>query len=102
MKILRRFVTLFPILVLLVAGCGRQSAPKPPTAGHALAAPLVAQCEPGQPGGRLTLVIAGSPRSFNPLLAMDSASDQVVRMLFGSLLNVDLTTQAAGPGLAES
>lgn len=102
MKILRPLLTAFSALLLFVAGCGWESAPKPPTTGHALAAPRVAPCEPGQPGGRLTLVIAGSPRSFNPLLAADSASDQVVRMLFGSLLNVDLTTQTAGPGLAES
>ena len=44
----------------------------------------------------------GLPRTFNPLLASDSASDQVVRLLFGSLLNVDATTLEAGPGMAQS
>ena len=102
MKVFRRFATWFPLLVLLVPGCGRQSAPKPPATGHALPSPLVAKCEPGQPGGRLTLVTVGSPRTFNPLLVEDNASDQVVRMLFGSLVIVDSTALEAGPGLAES
>ena len=65
-------------------------------------APCVAKCDPGQPGGRLTLLTAGLPRTFNPLLASDSASDQVARLLFGSLLNLDATTLEAGPGMAES
>ena len=88
-------------LLLFVAGCGKKSA-GPPAAGHPLPAPLVAKCEPGQPGGKLTLVTAGAPRTFNPLFATDSASDEVVRLLFGALVNVDMTTQEARPGLAES
>lgn len=102
MKILPRFRIALLLAVLIAAGCGRQSAPKPPLMGHALPSPCVANCEPGQPGGRLTLLTAGSVRTFNPLLAMDSASDQVVRLLFGALLNVDATMLEAGPGLAES
>lgn len=90
-------------LGLLAPGCGQQSVPKPPAAtSHPLANPLVAKCEPGQPGGRLTLLTAGSPRTFNPLLAMDGASDQVVRLLFGSLMNIGASTQEAGPGMAEA
>lgn len=87
--------------LLVAAGCGKQSA-GPTAAGHPLPAPLVAKCEPGQPGGKFTLVTAGAPRTFNPLLATDAASDEVVRLLFGALVNVDMTTQEARPGLAES
>jgi len=36
------------------------------------------------------------------LLALDGASDAVIRLLFSSLVHFDQTTQEAGPGLAES
>ena len=102
MKILRRLLTALPLLVLLSAGCERQPAPKSSVAGHDLPSPCVAQCEPGQPGGRLTLLTLGPIRTFNPWLASDGASDQIVRLLFGSLVNLDATTLEAGPGMAES
>jgi len=46
--------------------------------------------------------MAAQPRTFNPLLARDAASDEIVRMIFGSLVDLDLTTQEPRPGLAES
>ena len=101
MNISRHFLLIFPALLAVAAGCGKPSAPAPP-AGHLLPAPRIARCEPGQPGGRLTLVMPGPPRTFNPLLALDAASDEIVRMIFGSLVNLDLTTQEVEPGLAES
>ncbi len=101
MNVFRHLQLIFPALLIVTAGCGKLSAPAPP-AGHPLPAPLVARCEPGQPGGRLTLVIPAPPRTFNPLLAEDNASDEVVRMIFGSLVKLDWTTQEVGPGLAES
>ena len=91
----------FPGLLLLAAGCGRIASQKP-AAGHPLPAPLVAQCDPGQPGGRLTLVITNSPLTFNPGIVMDSTSDAVVRMISGTLINLDAVTQEPGPGLAET
>lgn len=98
----RTLPLLFPILASLMTGCGRPSSPPTPAAAHALPRPAVANCQPGQPGGRLTLIIAGAPRTFNPLLALDGASDEVVRMIFGALVSLDMTTQEARPGLAES
>ena len=86
----------------LLAGCGKSSRP---TAGaeHALpSSPLVVKGEPGQPGGRLTLGAVSSPRTFNPVLAVDSASDAVIRLLFSSLIRLDWATQQIEPGLAES
>ncbi len=86
---------------VFAAGCGKGPATKPAT-GHLLPAPLISKCEPGQPGGRLTLPTIGAVRTFNPLSALDPASDQIVRLLFGSLVNFDLATQEVEPGLAES
>ena len=92
----------FAALALSLAGCGQRSPPPTTDPAHPLPRPAVAVCEPGQPGGRLTLLTAGAPRTFNPLLALDSASDEVVRLIFGGLVNLDMTTQEARPGLAES
>src|ERR1035437_5094673 len=88
--------------VLALAGCGKQNAvqhgpphPLPPS-------PLVAQGEPGHPGGRLVIAASSSPRTFNPLFSADGASDGIIRLLFSSLVNMDQATQEPGPGLAES
>lgn len=88
-------------LLALVPGCGKTPLPQQP-AGHPLPLPRVAKCEPGQPGGRLTLASVGSPQTFNPLLATDGASEEIVRLLFASLVIMDLSTQELEPGLAES
>ena len=48
------------------------------------------------------IAAATTPKTFNPLLASDSASDGIIRLLFGSLINVNWLTQEPGPGLAES
>lgn len=80
----------------ILAGCGKKG-------GHALPAPpRIAQCEPGQPGGRLVLATAGIPKTFNPLFATDSGSESVTRLLFSALVNFDMVTQEPAPGLAES
>src|SRR4051794_1590237 len=88
-------------VALVASGCKR-SGPKPVQAHPLPSPPLVAKCEAGQFGGRLVLALPVGPRSFNPLVAIDSASDSIVRLLYGSLMSLDWTTQEAGPGLAES
>lgn len=85
---------------LFMFGCGKKA--DAPVAGHALSAPRIAACEPGQAGGRLTLATSGAPQTFNPVLAADGASDALTRLLFASLVSVDLITQEPGPALAES
>jgi len=87
---------------LALAGCGKQSNSKP-QAGHPLPpSPLIAKCEPGQPGGRFVIASAASPNTFNPLFSTSSASDGIARLIFGSLVHLDMVTQEPGPGLAES
>lgn len=89
-------------LALLGAGCGK-APPRQPGAGHALPAPLISQCEPGQPGGRLHLVTSGAPQTLNPVLAGDGgAAHAVVRLLFAPLVQMDFISQQPTPGLAES
>ncbi|HEU0039628.1 MAG TPA: ABC transporter substrate-binding protein, partial [Verrucomicrobiae bacterium] len=101
MNIFRRLLLVFPAGLLFAPGCGKKT-PSPPPVGHALTAPLVAECDPGQPGGRLTLATIGAPNTFNPLLATDRASDELMRLLFAPLIQMDLVTQEPGPALAES
>src|SRR5437867_3882597 len=89
-------------LLLALTGCGKSSSTRPSAAHPLPRAPLVAHCEPGQPGGRLVIAAASTPRTFNPLFAFDGASDSIIRLLFGSLVRMDWATQELGPGLAES
>jgi peptide/nickel transport system substrate-binding protein len=87
---------------LVLAGCGKPASVKP-SAPHPLPpSPLIAKGEPGRHGGRFVIAVTASPKTFNPLFALDGASDSIVRLLFGSLVNLDCTTQQPGPGLAES
>jgi len=89
-------------IALALAGCGKPAAVKP-SASHSLPpSPLIAKGEPGRHGGRLVIAATASPKTFNPLFALDSTSDSIVRLLFASLINLDWATQQPGPGLAES
>lgn len=101
MKAVRCLPLVFAAVLLFASGCGKKTPARPP-AGHALTAPLIAECDAGQPGGRLTLVTIGAPRTFNPLFAIDRASDELIHMLFAPLVQMDLVTQESRPGLAES
>ena len=88
--------------LLALAGCGKPEAVKPGAAHPLPPSPLIAKGDPGQPGGRFVLAASASPKTFNPLLALDGASDSIIRLLFAPLVNMDWTTQQPGPGLAES
>jgi peptide/nickel transport system substrate-binding protein len=89
------------ITLLVLARSGNRSEAAPVSSHPLPDSPRVAQCEPGQPGGRLVLTVVGAPQTFNPLLA-EGASDAATRMLFGSLVNINMMTQEPEPGLAES
>jgi ABC-type dipeptide transport system, periplasmic component len=89
------------VCVTALAGCKPSSGTV--SGGHNLPPnPLVSTAEPGKRGGQFVLATATGPKTFNPLRAFDGASDAIVRLLVGSLINLDLVTYQAGPGLAES
>src|SRR5512147_1741019 len=88
--------------LLALAGCGKPAASKSDAAHPLPPSPLVTGSGGGQPGGRFVIGVSASPRTFNPLFALDAASDGVIHLLFASLVNLDWITQQAGPGLAES
>lgn len=88
--------------LLILSGCGKPHTPINPN-GHALPEPpAVSGSAPGNRGGQLVLSISASPVTFNPVQVIDQASDGVVRMLFSSLVVMDLAAQEPRPGLAES
>jgi peptide/nickel transport system substrate-binding protein len=87
--------------ILLAAGCGKESQ-RAPAVGHDLPSPRITAGEPGQPGGRLTLAVSGTPDTFNPVLSTKQASDEVLRLLFAPLVSIDYATQELTPALAES
>ena len=88
------FFSMVLLVAVLVGGCKQ---------GHALPEPpRVASGEPGRFGGRLVLAALGNPRTFNPVIDMDTGSDAVIRLLFSSLVTLNMETQEAEPGLAES
>jgi peptide/nickel transport system substrate-binding protein len=88
--------------VLALAGCGKPDTLKSGAPHPLPPSPLIAKGDPVQPGGRLVIAAGTSPKTFNPLLSVDGASDSIIRLLFASLVNVDWATQEPGPGLAES
>ena len=91
--------------VFVLTGCGRKSetAPVKSTVNQLLAdPPLVAECEPGIPGGRFVVASFGDPKTFNPITANESSSDNILRFMFAGLLGFDTQLQRVGPGLAES
>lgn len=92
------FALVLLVLTGWVGGCGQKqgrgySLPEPPK---------VADCQPGIPGGRVVLAIGAAPRTFNPIAAGDEGSEAVTRLLFSSLVGLNMESQEAVPGLAES
>jgi len=96
---------IFAALLVCMSGCGKktETAPPKPAASYPLPEPpLVADCQPGIPGGRLIIAEPGDPKTFNPITENESTSGDIIRVLFASLLGYDLTSQKVEPGLAES
>ena len=100
------------VLAGIISGCGKNN--DQPGASNQSAAsqtstniplpdpPLIAPCEPGIPGGRLVVATFGDPKTFNPITANESSSQDIYRFLFTSLVNFDWPSQEATPGLAQS
>jgi peptide/nickel transport system substrate-binding protein len=103
-KVLLPMFGLFAAGVML-AGCGKNSSATTPAktaASYPLPEPpRVAKCRPGIRGGRLVVTTVGDPKTFNPITANESSSQDIYRFLFASLLGYDTPSQSVEPGLAD-
>ena len=100
-----RLALIASTLAALLSACGNKS--ETPAGKSAANIPLpeppcVVKCQPGAPGGRLVVATFGDPKTFNPITANESSSEQVYRFLFWGLVNFDWPTATPLPGLAES
>jgi peptide/nickel transport system substrate-binding protein len=93
--------------IFILIGCGRKSETSSSGTGGGAEFPLpekpaVAECEPGVRGGRLVIATFGAPKTFNPITANESSSDDIIRLLFSGLVGIEAPTQQIKPALAES
>jgi len=105
MKNFVRAFAVFAMTIFCLSGCGKKpaAAPEKTAADYPLPdPPLVADCEPGILGGRLVIAEPGDPKTFNPITANESSSEDIYRFFFASLLGDDPIKQEVEPGLAES
>ncbi len=63
---------------------------------------LVVEGELGRPGGRLVSSLRSEPKTFNPLLARDSASRTVIDLLMADLVHINRRTHLTEPSVARS
>jgi peptide/nickel transport system substrate-binding protein len=98
-----RGLAVFAAAIFCFSGCGKKSETEKSAASYPLPdPPLLADCSPGIPGGRLIVSTFGEPKTFNPITANENSSQEVYRFLFASLLGFDPIKQEIEPGLAES
>jgi peptide/nickel transport system substrate-binding protein len=106
MKNFIRVFTIFAAAIVYLSGCGKKS--ETASSGKSAAdyplpePPLVADCAPGNLGGRLVVATFGDPKTFNPITANEQSSEEIYRHLFASLLGYDPIKQEVEPGLAVS
>ena len=104
MKIFVQVAALFTAAVFCFSGCGKKS--ENAASGNSPAnyplpdPPLVADCSPGVPGGRLVAASFGDPKTFNPITANEQSSEEIYRHLYAALLGFDSPSQSVTPGLA--
>jgi peptide/nickel transport system substrate-binding protein len=91
------------LALLATSGCGIRGAdhwtdrvPLPP---DTLTEPMA---ETGVHGGRFVAGVTSGPKTFNPLLANDSASNELLSGMFIGLTDIDYATQEDVPALAKS
>jgi peptide/nickel transport system substrate-binding protein len=104
---MKRFIgtaAIFAAVIFCFSGCGKKTAtPEESAASYPLPdPPLLADCRPGIPGGRLVLSTFADPKTFNSITANEDSSLEIYRLMFTPLLSDDPTTQEIEPGLAES
>jgi peptide/nickel transport system substrate-binding protein len=97
-----RVLTIFAAAIFCFSGCGKKSEMKSTTVNYPLPdPPLVADCKPGIPDGRLVLSTFSDPKTFNPITADEESSREIYRLLFSPLLGDDPNTEEVTPGLAD-
>jgi peptide/nickel transport system substrate-binding protein len=104
MKNFVRSVAVFAVTIFCFSGCGKKAmTPEKSADSYPLPEPtLLADCNPGIPGGRLIVSTFGEPKTFNPITANENSSQEIYRFLFATLLGFDPIKQEIEPGLAES
>ena len=98
-----RITAVVTAAIIVLTGCGKktESLPAKPVASYPLPdPPLVADCQPGIPGGRLVMSTFADPKTFNPITSDAETSREIYRLLFAPLLGDDPNTEEVTPGLA--
>ncbi len=93
------------IVGLLLVGCGGGGKSKSAYVDHLPlpAEPLVVPMDAaGQYGGRFVAGATAGPKTFNPIMANETSSNEIIQMMFISLTDIDYRTQADIPMLARS
>jgi len=93
---------IFVAAIFCLTGCGKNTETKTARVNYPLPdPPLVDNCTPGVPGGRLVMSTFADPKTYNPITANEESSRDIYRFLFACLLSSDPNTQEDGPGLAD-
>jgi len=63
---------------------------------------MITNNPPGHSGGRIVLALRSEPKTLNPVLAGDAASQEVIRCVTADLIDINRKTQKTEPALAKS
>jgi len=63
---------------------------------------MITNNPPGHSGGRIVLALRSEPKTLNPVVAGDAASQEVIRCVTADLIDINRKTQKTEPALAKS